>query len=321
MSFTTRHLLKYLLKGGGNSSVPVSIGGTGIHNNSSRIDHIIWKIQKRDTCERIGARRRCRFSILAGTQGNSSHPHVPKSATSAGKRRIDHFAFVQSGIRAAQSHGTRFGALALGRWLTSKAKSKLLLVSHFPRPVHLTPKRFLFGIHTHDSVRQLGFEQAGDHGLTTKGQFKGQAAGVVRVNALSVVIIDQGRFVRTSNVASVSSFKGSPTASFCIGHGNGTLVHGAMSSFGQTPVRTSVGFKRRRFIVFKKSVDVIRWDTTVLASFARKGSDTASSIYNDCLSLGWTSTPQINIVRSVSLIQSSDFERLVTATDARLFGC
>ena len=125
-----------------------------------------------------------------------------------------------------------------------------------------------------------------------------------------------------TNITFVNRFICIPSTALGIRHRNLAFIiiiwmtHTSMSRACYPFFWVTLGIiERTTFVFFKESVNVIFWDSTVFTTAAREGCHTTSCIHNNSLPLWGASTPEIHIVCSVSLVQSTHLLGNSTASD------
>mmetsp|Transcript_13080 Transcript_13080/g.30957 ORF Transcript_13080/g.30957 Transcript_13080/m.30957 type:complete len:285 (-) Transcript_13080:389-1243(-) len=228
-----------------------------------------------------------------------------------------HWCLVQASIRSSQGHGSSFCSLPSSTQGSRKAQRELLVLSYLTSVKHLFPKRSFGIFHTHDTVGQLSLEETSNFGLTTKVQIDRKSLCMLRINIFRSLILKQGRIVHSSHIALIASLIGCPTGSFLIRHGNATFRIGRT---GSLHAACAVHLAKSARISFVEIiVNVVLWRSAVATSTARKGSHATSSIDNDCLPLGRGSAPQINVMRSIAVIQGTNLQGFSAAAEIAIF--
>jgi hypothetical protein len=140
--------------------------------------------------------------------------------------------------------------------------------------------------------------------LASKDHIIGKMAGVTWVNIFFSAVFCQWKFMRTTDITLINGFIGSPTRSLLITHANDTLSR--FSSIASSATCTLLSFfaadmiKRRAVCFHKIIINVIFGCPAIVAFATRKSSDATSRIDNHCLTLWRSSTPEINVMRTIA---------------------
>ena len=136
-------------------------------------------------------------------------------------------------------------------------------------------------------------------------------AGVIRIDAISIrnIIFLQRKEMGSPDITVISCLKGIPSTAFSIRNGYGTCtIFIASTLTGKARMIRTTGWvlKSGGFRLIVQGTNMVVWDAAIITTVARKCRNTATGINDYGLSLRWCSAPNVNVMRSISLIQGSD---------------